>query len=112
MLRIVDAAGNVSIAGTSYRAGRSWATPTVDVSIVGGSVQLAKDGKVIRSTRSATTAPTTGRRARQLGGAAPADAPPTADRFHVSGGSGANLSFRSQGWTSWTSDRASAISAA
>lgn len=48
VLRIVDATGNVSFAGTSYRAGRSWARATVEVSIVGGSVQLAKDGKVIR----------------------------------------------------------------
>ena len=46
--RIVDATGHVSFAGTSYRAGRSWARATVEVSIVGGSVQLAKDGKVIR----------------------------------------------------------------
>lgn len=48
VLRIVDATGNVSFAGTSYRAGRSWARATVEVSIVGGSVQLAKDAKVIR----------------------------------------------------------------
>jgi transposase InsO family protein len=37
VLRIVDATGNVSFAGTSYRAGRSWARATVEVSIVGGS---------------------------------------------------------------------------
>jgi hypothetical protein len=48
VLRIVDATGNISFAGTSYRAGRSWARATIEVSIVGGSVQLAKDGKVIR----------------------------------------------------------------
>lgn len=48
VLRIVDATGNVSFAGTSYRAGRSWARTTIEVSIVAGSVQLAKDGKVIR----------------------------------------------------------------
>jgi len=48
VLRIVDSSGNASFAGTSYRAGRSWARTTVEVSIVGGSVQLAKDAKVIR----------------------------------------------------------------
>jgi hypothetical protein len=48
VLRIVDASGNLSFAGTSYRAGRSWARATIEVSIVAGSVQLAKDGKVIR----------------------------------------------------------------
>ena len=48
MTRIADHNGAVSFAGTSYRAGRSWARATVEVSIVGGSVQLAKDGKVIR----------------------------------------------------------------
>jgi hypothetical protein len=48
VLRIVDGSGSVSFAGTSYRAGRSWARATIEVSIIGGSVQLAKDGKVIR----------------------------------------------------------------
>ena len=46
--RLADASGTVSFAGSSYRAGRSWARASIDVSIVGGSVQLAKDGKVIR----------------------------------------------------------------
>jgi hypothetical protein len=31
-----------------YGAGRSWALQPIDVSIVAGSVQLAKGGKVIR----------------------------------------------------------------
>jgi hypothetical protein len=46
--RLADAAGVVSFAGTPYAAGRRWARTAVDVSIVAGSVQLSKDGQVIR----------------------------------------------------------------
>jgi transposase InsO family protein len=46
--RLADGAGVVSFAGTSYACGRMWARQPVDVSIVAGSVQLARDGKVIR----------------------------------------------------------------
>lgn len=46
--RIVDAGGSVSFAGAPYRCGMRWARQTVEVSIVAGSVQLAKDGQVIR----------------------------------------------------------------
>jgi hypothetical protein len=46
--RLADGAGTVTFAGTTYRAGRSWARQAIDVSIVAGSVQLSKDGKVIR----------------------------------------------------------------
>jgi transposase InsO family protein len=46
--RLADAAGVVSFAGTSYACGRGWARQPVDVSIVAGSVQLSRDGKVIR----------------------------------------------------------------
>ncbi len=46
--RIADAGGTVSFAGASYRAGRAWARRSVDVAIVGGSVQLSVDGKVVR----------------------------------------------------------------
>jgi hypothetical protein len=46
--RLVNGTGNVSFAGTAYRAGRSWARAQIDVAIVAGSVQLSKDGKVIR----------------------------------------------------------------
>ncbi len=46
--RLADAAGVVSFAGTPYTAGRRWARQPVDVSIVAGSVQLSRDGKVIR----------------------------------------------------------------
>jgi transposase InsO family protein len=46
--RIADANGAVSFAGASYRAGRSWARSQVQVAIVGASVQLSVDGKVVR----------------------------------------------------------------
>jgi hypothetical protein len=40
--------GQVTFAGTTYRAGRMWARAFIDVTTVAGSVQLSKDGKVIR----------------------------------------------------------------
>jgi integrase-like protein/Mu transposase-like protein len=46
--RLANRTGVVSFAGTDYQAGRSWARQSIDVSIVAGSVQLSKDGKVIR----------------------------------------------------------------
>jgi transposase InsO family protein len=46
--RIVDSSGSVSFAGTPYRCGMRWARQAVQVSIVAESVQLAKDGHVIR----------------------------------------------------------------
>jgi hypothetical protein len=46
--RIVDASGALSFAGAMYRAGMAWRGQSVQVSIVAGSVQLAKDGRVIR----------------------------------------------------------------
>jgi transposase InsO family protein len=46
--RLADGNGTISFAGSSYRAGRAWARASIDVAIVGGSVQLSKDGKVIR----------------------------------------------------------------
>ena len=46
--RIVDASGSVSFAGAPYRCGVRWARQTVQVSIVAGSVQIAKDGRIIR----------------------------------------------------------------
>ena len=46
--RLADRAGVVSFAGTSYACGRGWARQPVDVSIVAGSVQLSRDGRVIR----------------------------------------------------------------
>jgi transposase InsO family protein len=46
--RLANGTGVVSFAGTDYQAGRSWARQSVDVTIVAGSVQLSKDGKIIR----------------------------------------------------------------
>jgi hypothetical protein len=46
--RVVDSGGNVSFAGTAYRAGRGYARRSVQVALVAGSVQLSIDGRVIR----------------------------------------------------------------
>ena len=46
--RLADRQGVVSFAGTPYAAGRRWARQAIDVSIVAASVQLSKDGKLIR----------------------------------------------------------------
>jgi transposase InsO family protein len=46
--RLADAAGVVSFAGTPYAAGRRRARTAIDVSIVAASVQLSRDGQVIR----------------------------------------------------------------
>jgi hypothetical protein len=40
--------GVVTFAGKTYTAGRRWAHASIDVTIVAGSVQLSKDGQVIR----------------------------------------------------------------
>jgi transposase InsO family protein len=47
--RLVDSNGDVSFAGTMYRAGRAWRGIQVEVSIVAGSVQLTHQGKVVRT---------------------------------------------------------------
>ena len=46
--RLADGGGVVSFAGSAYPCGRRWARQAIEVSIVAGSVQLARDGKVIR----------------------------------------------------------------
>jgi len=46
--RLAGHDGEVTFAGTTYRAGRMWARSFIDVTIVAGSVQLSRDGKVIR----------------------------------------------------------------
>jgi hypothetical protein len=46
--RLADGAGVVCFAGTNYACGRMWARQAIDVTIVAGSVQLSRDGKVIR----------------------------------------------------------------
>jgi hypothetical protein len=46
--RLADGGGVVSFAGTPYACGRRWARAVIDVSIVAGSVQLSKEGEIIR----------------------------------------------------------------
>src|SRR5215470_12908175 len=46
--RLANGTGVITFAGTTYPAGRRWAHASVDVTIVAGSVQLSKDGKLIR----------------------------------------------------------------
>jgi hypothetical protein len=46
--RLANGIGTITFAGASYTAGRRWAHTPLDVTIVAGSVQLSKDGKVIR----------------------------------------------------------------
>jgi transposase InsO family protein len=48
VMRSVDAGGSISFAGTMYRVGRSHARQMVEVAIVASSVQISKNGKVIR----------------------------------------------------------------
>lgn len=47
--RLVDSRGAVSFAGTAYQASHIHRGKTVEVAIVGGNVQLAIDGKVIKT---------------------------------------------------------------
>ena len=46
--RLANGDGTITFAGTEYRAGRSRAPTFIDVTIAAGSVQLSKDGNVIR----------------------------------------------------------------
>ena len=46
--RLANGAGVISFVGTDYQVGRRWARQSIDVSIVAGSVELSRDGKVIR----------------------------------------------------------------
>jgi transposase InsO family protein len=47
--RMVDASGQVSFAGTMYRAGRAWRGKQVGVCIVAGSVQMSCEGTIVRT---------------------------------------------------------------
>lgn len=47
--RVVDNNGEISFAGTMYRAGRPWRGQQVEVSIVAGSVQIARAGSILRT---------------------------------------------------------------
>ena len=46
--RLANDTGVVTFADKTYTAGRRWAHASIDVTIVAGSVQLSKDGQVIR----------------------------------------------------------------
>ncbi len=47
--RMVDGSGQVSFAGTMYRAGRAWRGKEVEVCIVAGSVQMSCQGTIVRT---------------------------------------------------------------
>ena len=46
--RLASNTGVITFADKTYPAGRRWAHTSIDVTIVAGSVQLSKDGKVLR----------------------------------------------------------------
>jgi hypothetical protein len=46
--RLANNTGVITFADKTYPAGRRWAHASIDVTIVAGSVQLSKDGKVLR----------------------------------------------------------------
>jgi transposase InsO family protein len=46
--RLANNTGVITFADKTYAAGRRWAHASIDVTIVAGSVQLSKDGQVIR----------------------------------------------------------------
>ena len=46
--RLANNTGVITFADKTYPAGRRWAHASIDVTIVAGSVQLSKDGKIIR----------------------------------------------------------------
>jgi transposase InsO family protein len=48
VIRMADGNGSISFAGAMYRAGHAWRRRQVTVTLVGGSVQLSVDGKLIR----------------------------------------------------------------
>lgn len=47
--RMVDGSGQVSFAGTMYRAGRAWRGTEVEICIVAESVQMSCDGTIVRT---------------------------------------------------------------
>lgn len=47
--RLADSRGAVSFAGTAYQVGYAFRGRAIEVAIVGGSVQLVVDGKVVKS---------------------------------------------------------------
>jgi transposase InsO family protein len=49
VLRKVDSAGKVSFAGTGYAVGNAWRGQQVEVLLVGERVEIAKDGRLLKS---------------------------------------------------------------
>ncbi len=47
--RKVDNSGSVSFAGANYRAGNAYRAKQVQVSVVGDSVQISCEGKLVRT---------------------------------------------------------------
>lgn len=55
--RKVDTSGNVCFAGTTYRVGSKYRRRQVQVAVVGDTVEISVGEELIRSHKSATTAP-------------------------------------------------------
>ncbi len=51
VLRRVDTSGSVSFAGTSYRVGNRYTRHVVGVRVVGDTVQITQDGRLLRTHR-------------------------------------------------------------
>ena len=51
VVRKVDGSGNISFAGTSYRVGNLHRLEQVEVRVVGDTVQISTDGRIIRTHR-------------------------------------------------------------
>ncbi len=49
MTRKVDSSGNISFAGTCYRVGNTDKRKSVQVSVVGDTVQITIGGKIVRT---------------------------------------------------------------
>jgi hypothetical protein len=47
--RMVDRSGKLSFAGTMYRAGSAWRGKEVEVCIVAESVQMTRQGRIVRT---------------------------------------------------------------
>ncbi len=49
VVRKVDSSGNISFAATTYRVGNRYRLQSVDVRVVGDTVEISHDGKLIRT---------------------------------------------------------------
>jgi hypothetical protein len=84
--RMVDGSGQVSFAGTMYRAGRAWRGKEVEVCIIAGSVQMTYQGTIVR------TQPIRHDRAKEHGAYATPHGRPRKPRQDAPDGSGVNRS--------------------